>query len=119
MLDMNPKQALFLRREQIVQQLPPLAEVVRGSLIERRLRCGKPNCHCAKEEGHRLWYLTVSFARGRTEQITVPEAWVPHVQKWLENYHHWWMTLEEVSAINRELLRKRWLDNKPPQKPRR
>jgi hypothetical protein len=30
------------------------------------------------------------------------------------NYARWWEGLEEVSAINRELLRKRWLDAAPP-----
>jgi hypothetical protein len=113
---MNPKQALLIRRKQIIQQLPPLSKVIRGSLIERRLRCGKPNCHCVKGEGHHIWYLTVSFARGRTEQITVPEKYVPSVKEWIQNYDHWWLSLEEVSAINRELLRKRWLDSKPPSK---
>jgi hypothetical protein len=111
---MNPKRALLLRRARAVQQLPPLAEVVRGSLVERHLRCGKPTCHCARGEGHRVWYLTVSFARGRTEQVTVPVALVPIVQRWLKNYHRWWDSLEEVSAINRELLRKRWIDGSAP-----
>jgi len=105
---MNPQRALLLRRQRIVQHLPPLIEVIRGSLVERRLRCGKPTCHCARGEGHRVWYLTVSFARGRTEQVTVPVAWLPTVQRWLQNYLRWWDGLEEVSAINRDLLRKRW-----------
>jgi Family of unknown function (DUF6788) len=116
---MNPKQALLTRRKQLIQQLPSLSEVIRGSLIERRLRCGKLNCHCVKGEGHHIWYLTVSFARGRTEQITLPEEYVPYVKEWLKNYDHWWISLEEVSAINRELLRRRWLDCKPPPKPLR
>ncbi len=106
---MNPKHALLRRRARVVQQLPPLTEVVRGSLVERHLRCGKPTCHCVRGVGHRVWYLTVTFARGRTEQVTVPGALVPVVQRWLQNYHHWWDGLEEVSAINRELLRKRWI----------
>lgn len=113
---MNPQQALLIRRKRIIQQLPSLGEVIRGSLIERRLRCGKPTCHCVKGEGHHTWYLTVSFARGRTEQITVPEEWIPYVKEWLKNYDHWWISLEEVSAINRELLRRRWLEYKPPSK---
>ncbi|MBI3077119.1 MAG: hypothetical protein HYY85_09100 [Deltaproteobacteria bacterium] len=116
---MNPKRALLLRRQRVAQQLPPLTEVVRGSLVERRLRCGKPTCHCARGDGHHVWYLTVSFARGRTEQITVPERLVPAVQQWLQNYHRWWDSLEEISAINRELLRQRWLDASPaPRGPR-
>jgi hypothetical protein len=111
---MNPKRALVARRQDVVDHLPPFTEVIRGSLLDRRLRCGKRTCHCARGEGHRVWYLTVSFARGRTEQVTVPPALVPAVRRWVANYARWWEGLEEVSAINRELLRKRWLDAAPP-----
>ena len=116
---MNRKQTLLLRRTRLVRRLPPLTEVVRGSLIERHLRCGKPTCHCARGAGHRVWYLTVSFAGGRTEQVTVPVALVPAVQRWLKNYGRWWAGLEAVSAINRELLRKRWLAASPAKRGRR
>jgi hypothetical protein len=107
---MNRKHTLRRRRRRVVRRLPSLTEVVRGSLIERRLRCGRSTCHCARGEGHRVWYLTVSFAGGRTAQVTVPVALVPAVRRWVKNYHRWWAGLEAVSAINRELLRKRWLD---------
>jgi len=102
---------MFLRRNQILQKLPPMNELIRGSLVERHLRCGKPGCHCAGGKGHVAWYLTVSFAEGRTEQVTVPKALVPVVRQWVANYHRWWDGLEKISAINRELLRKRWIDS--------
>ena len=108
---MNSKKSLFLRRDRVVRKLPPLNELVRGSLLERHLRCGKPTCYCADGEGHKVWYLTASFAGGRTEQVTVPEALVPVVRQWVKNYHLWWGGVEEVSTINRELLRKRWIDS--------
>lgn len=107
---MRPRDRLVRRRLSIVETLPPLTEVVRGSLVERYLRCGKPTCHCARSTGHRVFYLTVSFAGGRTEQLTVPLPLVPAVRRWLRNYARWWDGLEKVSAINRQLLRRRWLD---------
>jgi len=107
---MSAKKALLQRRKRALQQLPPLDEIVRGSLLERSIRCGKPNCHCAQGGGHPTSYLTVSFARGRTEQVTVPPALLPKVRQWLANYQDLWLVLEEISAVNRELLRKRWLE---------
>lgn len=106
---MKSRNILLRRRDRLIRKLPPLSELIRGSLIERHVRCGKPGCHCAKGEGHQAWYLTVTFAEGRTEQVTVPQALVPVVRRWVKNYGRWWETLEEVSAINRELLRQRWL----------
>jgi hypothetical protein len=107
---MNIKKHILLRREQILQELPPLTDLIRGSLVERRLTCGKPGCHCASGEGHRAFYLTTSYRRDHTEQVTVPLELVPSVEAWLDNYRRWWLAVEEITALNRELLRKRWID---------
>ncbi len=78
-----------------------------GSVLTRELRCGKPSCHCASGPGHLATYLTVSFAGGRTEQISLPAPLVAQAQEWVANYQAWWNAVEAVSAINRELLRRR------------
>jgi hypothetical protein len=41
------------------------AEIVRGSLVTRYRRCGKPTCHCVKGEGHGpAHYLVVTLKPG-------------------------------------------------------
>jgi hypothetical protein len=87
--------------------LPPLEEVLRGSVFVRTLRCGKAGCRCATGDGHRATYLSVSFAGGRTEQISLPASLVPVARRWIANYLKWWRAVEKVSAINRRLLRER------------
>ena len=50
------------RRKQLLRKLPPLESVLRGTLIERYLRCGNPNCRCADGQGHGpKYYLSVSY----------------------------------------------------------
>jgi hypothetical protein len=49
----------------------------------------------------------VSFAGGRTVQISLPPALVATARRWVANYQAWWRAIETVSAINRELLRRR------------
>jgi hypothetical protein len=95
------------RRLRLRRQLPPFEEILRGTVRTRELRCGKPTCHCASGPGHLAWYLTVSFAGGRTEQISLPASVVAQAQAWVANYQAWWDAVEAVSAINRELLRRR------------
>lgn len=106
---MDSKTTILSRRGRIVRALPPLEDMVRGSLVERHLRCGKPRCRCARGEGHHVFYLVTSFGRGNTEQITIPVDLVPIVRQWIAHYGAWWDAVEEISAINRELLRNRWL----------
>ena len=93
------------RRRRILEKLPPLEEVLRGSVLVRSLRCGKPSCHCAEGERHRATYLSVTLAGGRTEQISLPAALVPVAERGVAHYHAWWTAIEQLSAINRDLIR--------------
>jgi len=107
---------LLERRRRILAKLPPLEEVLRGSVIVRSLRCGKPSCRCAEGEGHRATYLSVTLAGGRTEQISLPAALVPVAERGVAHYHAWWAAIEQLSAINRDLIRQR---RQQPSGPRR
>jgi hypothetical protein len=91
----------------LAQQLPPVTEILRGSLVERYVTCGNPACKCAKGERHGpLWYLTVTLGRGRTTGGIVSPENVDQVRGWIENYHKVTEHLERISEINRELLRR-------------
>jgi hypothetical protein len=98
---------LLNQRRRTLQALPPLEEVMRGSVVERRVACGKPGCHCARGQLHAATYLSVTFAGGRTEQISLPVPLVPLARRWVANYQRWWTAVEKISAINRQLLRTR------------
>ena len=99
---------LFEQREMLTSGLPAFAQIVRGSLVTRYRRCGKPTCHCAKGRGHGpAHYLVVTLKPGKTEQILLSEEMLPVARQFLDNYKRWWAALEKVSAVNRRLLRLR------------
>ena len=106
--------SLLLRRNKIRETLPPLEEVLRGSLLQREIRCGKPTCRCVKGPGHPLLYVTVTFPGGRTQQVTVPRDLARTDRLWVGNYRRWWQAMEELSAINRRLLQLREIPSEPP-----
>ena len=100
--------ALRRRRQSLLRKLPPLDAVLRGSLIERYKRCGKPGCKCADGPGHGpKYYLSVSFPGERPQMDYVPQENVEATRALVANFHEVRTTLEEVCAINRELLRRR------------
>jgi hypothetical protein len=100
--------ALRKRRKTLLGQLPPLRGILRGSLIERYKRCGKPGCKCADGPGHGpKYYLSVTPAEGRPEMDYVPLAYHEEVTKFLENYRLTRRILQQICEINRELLRRR------------
>jgi hypothetical protein len=99
--------ALQQRRRGLTQLLPPLGEVLRGSLMERYLTCGNPDCKCARGERHGpVWYLSVTLDQSRRLGSTVHADQVERVRQWIENYHQVKDRLEKISDINRELLRR-------------
>ena len=59
----------LLRQFQIPDNLLP------GSLSVHNIRCGKPNCHCVKGEGHPIWSLTY-MADGKKNVLHIPKRLV-------------------------------------------
>jgi hypothetical protein len=99
-------QRLAGRRQKLFEQLAGLGPVLRASLIERFTQCGKGECKCMRGEKHGpAYYLTVSYAKGKTRQVYVPKDLRPLAQKWVRNYQQAMTVLEEISSINLELIR--------------
>ena len=104
----KPSPTLRRRRTHLLRQLPPARAILRGSLIERYKRCGKPGCKCATTRGHGpKYYLSISRTGEHPQMDYVPQAYVEQVQAYLANYQRTRAILEEICAINRELLRRR------------
>jgi hypothetical protein len=100
--------ALRKRRQALLRRLPPLKAVLRGSLIERYKRCGKPGCKCADGPGHGpKYYLSVSFPGLRPQMDYVRQESYAQASEFLANYRRARQILEEICEINRELLRRR------------
>src|SRR5262245_60860562 len=96
------------RRRKLLGSLPPLERILRGSLIERYKRCGRPGCHCANDRGHGpKLYLSISVSGERPQMDYVPSASHARVSEFLANYRKMREVLNEICAINTELLRRR------------
>ena len=103
-----PTATLRKRRRTLLRKLPPLKAILRGSLIERYKRCGKPGCKCADGPGHGpKYYLSVSYPGLRPQMDYVPQESHDQVAEFVANYQRAREILEEVSEINHELLRRR------------
>jgi hypothetical protein len=104
----EPTAVLRKRRRALLRQLPPLQEILRGSLIKRYKRCGKPGCKCADGPGHGpKYYLSVSYPGRRPQMDYVPQESHAQAAEFLANYHRAREILEAICEINRELLRRR------------
>lgn len=92
-------------RTKLAAALPSTPEILRGSLLHRRIRHRSGCAVCAKGPGHPVWVLTVSYPGGRTKQISLSAEQKTLVQQWLRNYHKLKDTLERICELNLQLLR--------------
>jgi hypothetical protein len=92
-------------RDKLVARLPMTGELLRGSLLERTVWHKKGCPKCARGEGHRVFVLTVTYAGGHTQQISVRRERVAEVRRWLDNYQKLKQTIENICELNHELLR--------------
>ncbi len=99
------------KRKRLVQQLEQLEPLMlRGSLIERYKKCGKPNCKCSKGKGHGpKYYLSVTLSKTNPVMIYVPTDLIGTVKQGLLNYQKAKEIMEDLSHVNRELLIRREL----------
>lgn len=88
----------LVRRFQLPEDLLP------GSLSLSHLRCGKPTCHCAKDQqGHPVWSLTF-MVEGKKHVQHIPKDWVEDVRRRVEAGRQFQDALREVLAANARLL---------------
>jgi hypothetical protein len=100
--------ALRKRRRKLLRNLPSLERVLRGSLIETFKRCGRPGCHCASGPGHGpKRYLSISTTGQRPRMGYVPNAACAEVSEFLANFRQVREVLNDICAVNAELLRRR------------
>jgi hypothetical protein len=99
------QEAIVNARAKLAASLPSTTEILRGSLLHRRIRHRSGCAVCAKGPGHPVWVLTVSYPGGRTKQISLSAEQKLLVQPWLRNYRKLKDTLERICEWNLQLLR--------------
>lgn len=96
---------ILRRRERLARELPSVAEIVRGSLLNRTIRHRQGCPKCARGQGHPVSVLTVGYAGGKTRQISLHAEQREQVERWLKNYQELKSKLEEICELNQQLLR--------------
>lgn len=100
----GPKAARLRQRKfALVRRFALPADLLPGSLTQTHRRCGKPTCHCARDAGHAIWYLTFMVA-GQKRVERIPADWVEEVLRRVEAGRAFKAAVAEVLAANAELL---------------
>ncbi len=95
------------RSNTLLANLPPLDDLLRGSLLERRtFHPSSVSCAtCASGEGHHQWVLNVNYPGGKTRQITLHPDQLPEVRRQIANLDRVRHILEQICEYNQKRLR--------------
>lgn len=92
------------RRDELLAELHSLGNLMRGSLVQTRVKCGRKGCMCESGEKHIKPHLSVNL-HGRTRGCYVGHVREAAVSALLREYQHAWRIIEDLTEVNLELLR--------------
>lgn len=96
-------------RDALLAELAGVGDLRPGTLQSRYRKCGKPNCHCAREgdPGHGPKWVLVSRIDGRTRNWTVPDEAVERTRAHLDECARFRKLARELVAVGDELCQAR------------
>jgi hypothetical protein len=101
--------ALRQRKAHLVRSFNLPTHLLHASLVERFMKCGKPNCHChtgGTKHGP-FFYLNRCFAKGQMQSLLLKTLdQVEQARQSLAAYARVQERLDQISQINHELLRR-------------
>lgn len=114
MTDSENIKDLLSKREAIAKELTGVGDFRPDFLVERFRRCGKPNCHCAREgaKGHGPSYSLTRKEHGKTITKIIPASAVPETNQQMAEYKRFKKLVHEFTEVNIRICDTRLL---PPQ----
>jgi hypothetical protein len=97
-------------RGRLVRSLGTLREMLPGSFVERRRRCGKPNCRCADGKHLHSQYQLSVLAKGELRTYNVPARQVEQVRRRVDLHRRF----QKAAAMIATLNLRRWLRERKP-----
>lgn len=94
---------LIRKRRKAAQKIPPIEEILRGSIVVVKRYCGKANCRCLKGHKHRSLYISQSN-KGESRLIYIPQRSEKEVCRLIRNYQAFKSVMKEISRINMQLV---------------
>lgn len=92
------------RRDALIDELRSIGNLMRGTLIQTRVKCGRKGCVCESGEKHEKLHLSLNL-HGRTRGCYVGEARREEVAPLIAEYQRAWHIIEQLTEVNLELLR--------------
>lgn len=92
------------RRDASLAQLRRRGNLLRGTVVEVGVKCGRPGCRCEQGATHRTVPLSLNLG-GRTRGGDLGEERAAAVAPLIAEYERAWRLINELPAVHLALLR--------------
>ncbi len=104
MLTPRDRRKLEQQRDALRAELRGLGNLMRGTISEVGVTCGRPGCACTQGVKHRKLHLSVNLD-GRTRSCYLGREREARVAPLLAEYARAWGLINALTAVNLALLR--------------
>jgi hypothetical protein len=91
------------RRDALLEQLRGIGNLMRGTLVQTKVRCGRKGCVCETGDKHVKIHLSLNL-HGRTRGCYVGGRQAA-VAPLIHEYQRAWNIIEQLTEVNLELIR--------------
>lgn len=103
-----PTDAELDLRGRLIRSLGALREMLPGSFVERRRKCGKPNCRCADGKSLHLEFQLSLLLEGKLKTVHIPAKLVEEARRKVEMHKRFQQAAATICRINlRRFLRRK------------
>jgi len=96
---------LKTRRNAKLKKLAEVGPILQGSITTVDVKCGNPDCKCARGEKHTSNILTKKV-NGKTKSVYVPADMLEEAKQWTQEYKKVKELMKEISNYNEQILKK-------------
>ena len=109
-LSQDDIEKLLQRRQQLLQQVGALQQMMKGSVFKRYSLCSRPNCSCHRGQRHGPRHYVAVTQAGKQRQHYIPNAQVEAVRVGVDHGHRLLAIVDEITTINLALMKSGNLD---------
>ena len=104
MMTDHDRRQLEQQRDALLGELRGLGNLMRGTIGEVGVKCGRPGCPCTQGVKHRKVHLSVNL-HGRTRSCYLGREREAIVAPLIAEYERAWRLITDLTAVNLALLR--------------
>ena len=118
MITDRERRRLEQQRAALIEQLRGLGNLMRGTVMQVGVKCGRVGCACEGGEKHPKVHLSVNLG-GRTRGCYLGREREALVAPLIAEYQRAWRVINELTAVNLALVRGGHPDGRPGRKRKR